>query len=102
VRSLSYIALWEATRKGEREVEVAVGQVEVEGGGQVRRGSCCCVVVLSSPGPPLYIGVEGCTLDPSPSHKDGVQEGEEGGGGWGGASQAGPKNPNPGRLSSFP
>jgi hypothetical protein len=71
-------------------VEVAGGQVEVEGGSHGRRGSWSCVV-LSSPGPPLYVGVEGCTLAPSPSHKGGSQGGEKGGSDWGGADQAGPK-----------
>jgi hypothetical protein len=33
VRSLSYTTLREPTREGKREVEVASGQVEVEGGG---------------------------------------------------------------------
>jgi hypothetical protein len=51
--------------------------------------------VLSSNGAPLYIGVEGCTLAPSPSHKGSGQGGEEGDGGRGGAGQAGPQNPNP-------
>jgi hypothetical protein len=63
VRSLSYTSLREATREGER----GGGVRRPSGGGGRRPGNEGLMgVVLCSPllGPPLYIGVEGCTLAP--------------------------------------
>jgi hypothetical protein len=81
-----------------------LGEADALGRGARRlgRGGAHGLMCSPLPGTPSLYRGEGCTLTPPQGTKSGGLEEARGGGVWGGAGQAAPLNPNPGRLGLEP